>query len=161
MSASPTKEIYILDTNVLFGLSLWIPIKLNTIFWSKLESALQSGEWILLDVVVGEVTHEGDLKKWCKEQKKNGLVINISDEDRNRAVEINNTYRMIDDTTQKSTVDTYLIAHAEANNLIVFSRESPRGNDTQLYKIPDVCDILKVQHTKSPERFYRAIGYKN
>lgn len=161
MNALPTKKTYILDTNILFGFSLWIPINLNKVFWSKLESALQSGGWILLDVVVSEVKYDEDLKKWCAEQKKNGLIKSISDDDRNRAVEINNAYKMIDETTQKSTVDTYLIAHAEANGYIILSRESSRFKDADLYKIPDVCNILNVQHTSKPEHFYKAIGYKN
>jgi len=161
MSALPTKKLYVLDTNILIGLSVWIPISLNKIFWSKLEDSLQNGDWILLDVVVDEIKYDEDLKKWCKEQKKKGLIKNISDDDRNRGIEINNTYKMIDTTTQKSTVDTYLIAHAETNGLTVLSRESPRIKDTDLYKIPDVCELLKIDCIKKPKLFLEAIGYRN
>jgi len=161
MTAPHEKRIFLLDTNILINFSVWMPITLNRVFWQKLEEALQSGAWILLDVVVGEVKYDEDLKKWCSGQVKKGLVKSISDENRNRAVEINNTYKMIDETTQKSTVDTYLIAYAEEHKLVVFSRESQRFNNTDLYKIPDVCDLLKIKNIKKPKAFLEDIGFKN
>ena len=115
---------------------------------------------LLLDAVVREIKYNSELEKWCKEQGKAGLVKNITDVNKARAVEINNQYKMIDETTQKSTVDTYLIAYAEANSLVVFSREGPKGNGDVLYKIPDVCDKLKIKRIRKPEDFMVAIGYK-
>jgi hypothetical protein len=162
MTGFPQKRKYILDANVLFGFSLWLPIELNREFWATLEESLRRGDWVLLDVVVGEVKFDnGGLKKWCEKQSKNGLVKNISDDHKNRAIEINNTYKMIDEFTQKSTVDTFLIAYAEEQKLVVFSREGRRINENGLYKIPDVCDILKIQVTRSPKVFLEAIGYKS
>lgn len=161
MTTEEAKKIFICDTNVLIRFSVWVPITLNGFFWSALEKALEDGKWTLLDVVVNEIKYEGDLKKWCKQQEKKGLVKKISSDDRNRAVEINNTYKMIDEITKKSTVDTYLVAYAEKNKLVVFSEESPRVNNTQLYKIPDVCSELKIERTRKPEVFLKAIGFKN
>lgn len=66
---------------------------------------------------------------------------------------------MIDATSGKSEVDTYLIAYAEANNLGIFSRESRRENSRTLYKIPDVCDILNIKHIHSPRFFLEEIGF--
>lgn len=161
MNASPQKKIYVLDTNILIGFYQWIPIDLNKNFWTKFEESLKKGEWVLLDVVVDEIKFENDLKKWCVEQKKNSLVKNIDENCRNRGVEINNAYKMIDEATQNSTADTYLIAYAEANNLVIFSREGRRTKDTDLYKIPDVCDILKIEVIRNPIVFLRTIGFKN
>lgn len=80
MSTPQEKKVYILDANILFGFSLWMPIALNKNFWEKLGEALQNGDWILLDVVVDEVKHDNNgLKKWCEEQRKMGLVKNVSD----------------------------------------------------------------------------------
>jgi len=153
----------LVDTNILIGFSLWKPIslQLNDIFWNELENALKSGGWVLLDVVMNEVNSgfDGDLKKWCKQQAKNGLVQKLNNDHRQRAVDINNQYPMIDQATQKSTVDTYLIAYAEANGLGVFSREAPRTNADELHKIPDVCDALGIKRLRQPKAFLKAIGF--
>jgi hypothetical protein len=161
MNTISTITKYLVDTNVLIGFSLWKPISLNfnSIFWSKFSDALKNGEWVLLDVVANEVQYDTDLVKWCKEQKKNGLVTKIEDENRSRAVEINDQYKMIDGATGKSEVDTYLIAYAEANNIGIFSRESFRKNAGELYKIPDVCQLLNIKRTNKPKTFLRAIGF--
>jgi len=162
MTASQEKSAYLLDANILFGFSLWMPIDLNKNFWDKLEESLRNGDWILLDVVVAEIAYDNDgLKKWCDAQKKHGLVVTIGDDIKNRAVEINNTYKMIDETTQKSAVDTYLVAYAEKHQMIVFSREALRIDNTKPYKIPDVCNALKIQWIRRPKRFLGAIGFKN
>jgi hypothetical protein len=159
MSAA-TPKIYVLDANILFELSLWLPIDLNKVFWDKLDEALKTGKCILLDVVFGEIKYENDgLKKWCEARKS--LIRSIDDSHRTRAAEINNKYKMIDETAQRSTVDTYLIAYAEANKLVVFSREGRRKNNTDLYKIPDVCGALHVQVLRVPREFFEEIGYKN
>lgn len=161
MVNNPTKIKYLLDTNVLIGFSLWKPIslKLNDVFWLEFSNALEKDKWVLLDVVAKEVKFDKDLIKWCKEQTKKGLVKKIDDVNRNRAVEINNQYNMIDQSTYKSTVDTYLIAYAEANNLGIFSRESPRIKPTDLYKIPDVCQALSISRINKPKVFLKEIGF--
>jgi hypothetical protein len=155
-------KVYVLDTNVLVSLSLWLPIVLNGNFWSVLEEGLQSGKWVLLDVVVDEIKHDNDgLKKWCEAQKKKGLLKSINTAHKSRAVEINNQYKMIDETTLRSTVDTYLIAYAEANGLVVLSRERFKDPSEALFKIPDVCQALNVKMIRRPREFFEAIGYRN
>lgn len=162
MITAEGKRIYILDANILFGFSLWIPIDLNKNFWTKLEESLQNGDWILLDIVVDEIKYDNDgLKAWCKKQGKRDFIKRINEDHRNRGIEINNTYKMIDETTQKSTIDTYLIAYAEANELVVFSREGFRTSKTDLYKIPDVCKALNIEMTRMPKDFLGVIGFKN
>lgn len=155
------KTKYLLDTNILIGFSLWKPISLtfNNPFWSKLEETLVNKEWVLVDAVVDEVMYDKDLKKWCKEQVKNGLVDKITDDDRARAVEINNQYPMINQASGNSTVDTYLLAYAERNGCGIFSRESPRGNTSNPYKIPDVCNELKISRISKPKAFLKEIGF--
>ena len=155
-----TETKFLVDTNVLIGFSLWIPIPLNGGFWNKLEEALKNDKWVLVDVVVKEIKYNSDLEKWCKKQENKGLVKKICDDNKYKAIKINNQYKMIDEVTHKSTVDTYLIAYAEANNLGIFSRESPRANSTDLYKIPDVCDKLKIERIKQPMVFFKKIGFK-
>ena len=162
MNESAPEKIYVLDTNVLFDLSLWLPIDLNKVFWSKFEESLQNGKWILLDAVANEIKGENDgLKKWCDDQKRKGLVKTVEAGHRARGIEINNTYPMIDQTTQRSVVDTYLIAYAEANGLVVFSREGFRKKTTDLYKIPDVCRALNVKILRTPREFFEMLDYRN
>jgi len=161
MTNNGAKIKYLLDTNVLIEFSVWKPISLNLNkdFWTGFETALRKNDWILLDVVAGEVKYDNDLIGWINNQKKNGLVEKIKTDDRDRAAEINNSYKMIDEITFKSTVDTYLIAYAEANNLGIFTRENHRKNMAELYKIPDVCDLLKIKHIKRPKIFLQEIGF--
>lgn len=161
MITSSTKIKYLIDTNVLIGFSLWKPIslKLNSDFWLELSNTLKNGEWILLDVIANEVQYDPDLVKWCKEQKKNGLVTKIEDAHRDRAVELNDQYKMIDGDTGKSEADTYLLAYAEDKSLGIFSRESHRKNSTDLYKIPDVCHLLGIKSTNKPKTFLKEIGF--
>lgn len=157
---STARTVYILDTNVLINFSIWIPIPLNTTFWTKMEEYLRNGDWVLLDVVANEVKW-GELKNWCKQQKSAGLVRAITDDHRNRATEINNTYPMIDSTSQKSTVDTFLVAYAEDNGLTVFTREGSRVSQAGLHKIPEVCTALGLNCIKDPHSFLTAIGFSN
>ena len=152
---------YVMDTNTLIGFSTWNPINLNKNFWDKLGVALEEGKWVLLDVVVKEVLFGQQLKDWCKKQKGKNLITDLTQGDRDKAIEINNKYPMIDQNTYKSTVDTYIIAHASNNNIAVFSRETYKTSNETLYKIPDVCKELKILHTKKPEDFLESIGFRN
>jgi predicted nucleic acid-binding protein len=157
MSEETEKQlVYLLDTNVLIDLALWLPIDIYQKTWSQIEDALQKQKWLLLDVVVAEI-RGGKLKDWCKAQKTNGFVSKLGANERSRGVDINNTYQMIDTITQKSTVDTYLVAYAERNGLTIFTREAQRKNPQELYKIPEVCDLLNVKFTRNPKDFYRHI----
>jgi len=161
MISKPITAEYVIDTNTLIGFYTWVPISLNKIFWDKLEVALKEKRWILLDVVVKEILHPKPLADWCKKLKNGGLVTDINDDDRNKAIDINNQYQMIDQDTHKSTVDTYIIAYALNNKKAVFSRETYKTNNDTLYKIPDVCTLFKIEHTKRPEDFLNSIGFTN
>lgn len=161
MINNPTKIKYLLDTNILINFYKWKPIslKLNDFFWSELSRKLKEGKWILLDIVVKEITYKNELKNWCDEQVKNGLVTKTDDSIKTRGAEINNLYEMINQSSGKSTADTYIIAYAEANGLGIFTQESERVDDTELYKIPDVCDKLNIKHTKYPIVFLKEVGF--
>lgn len=160
MSNSTEKTKYLLDTNILIGFSIWAPIYFHNDFWSKLADFLEKGGWVLLNVVVEEIKYNESLQKWCKEQKRKGLVKSIGENDKNRAVEINNQYKMIDDATQNSVADPYLIAYAEANKLSIVTREVHKEEGETLWKIPDVCKALNIEVIKKPEAFLKKIGFQ-
>lgn len=159
MSIDANQTIYVVDANILFGFSIWNPLEFKPAFWSKFEKALEDKKWVLLDVVVGEVIYEGELKKWCKQQKDKGLVTAIDDEIRNLAVEVNNKYQMINTETGNSSVDPFIIAYASKNGLGIFTREIYKTPGESLFKIPDVCALLKIPYIKNPTRFMKSIGF--
>lgn len=161
MSIEEGQKKYVVDTNFLIGFALWNPFKFSTDFWDRITELLVEGKWILLDVVADEVKYEPDLKKWIKEQKHNHRVVKIDDDVRNRASEINNKYKMIDEISGKSEADTYIIAYAEINGFSVVSRESPRVNSNDLYKIPDVCKLLNIEHIRRPGTFMKKLDFNN
>lgn len=161
MNSPASKSIYLLDTNVLIDFALFHPISLCKSFWQKLETSLSNKEWVLLDVVIDEIKYNPELLNWCNNQKKKGFVNSVSDDNRNRGAEINNTYKMVDDVTGNSSTDPYLIAYAEEHKLTLFTRESNRRTSSDLYKIPDVCQLLKVPCIKRPIVFLKSIGYSN
>ena len=161
MTDSRKIQVYVVDTNILINFSVWIPIKLNKFFWSFMEDSLKDGKWVLLDIVVNEIQFDIDLVAWCQKQKRNGLVRKISIDDRKRGIEINRDHPMIDQATMKSETDTYLIAYAERNAMVVFSREGFKKPTETLFKIPDVCKILKIFCFKKPQKYLDAIGFSN
>ena len=95
MNTVAKRKIYVLDTNVLIGFSLWLPISLNNVFWTKTAESLKNGDWVLLDAVIKEIKYSDPLAKWCKEQHQKGLVQTITEYHKARGVAINNQYKMI------------------------------------------------------------------
>lgn len=163
MIISPTRKIYLLDTNVLIELAIWHPVLICENFWSYLASSLMKGEWILTDEVVKEVgiRYQPELTKWCRAAEMAGHTRKISDANRDRGLEINKLCPIIDAKSYKSIVDTHLIAFAEEHGLTVFTREKHKSEAKELNKIPDVCHVLKIDWTREPEVFLSAISYKN
>ena len=157
---SQNDTVYILDTNFLIDFHKWMPRSTFPVFWQELERTLQEGKWVLLDVVVAEVNREGPLKQWCAKQTQRGLALKVTDTDKLAGAGINNQYPMIDVNSGRSTTDTYIIAHAKANSYGIVSGEAPRVTSSDLYKIPDVCDELKIPKIWRPEAFYRKMGIK-
>ncbi|HOZ53586.1 MAG: DUF4411 family protein [Patescibacteria group bacterium] len=155
---------YLLDSNILIGFALWKPmsLELNKFFWNKLSQLLKEKKWFLLDCVVQEIekTFDQDFKKWCKKQVEDGLVCKNTEDDKKRAISINNSYKMIDDITGKSEVDTYLLAFAERNGLGVFSMEKQKTPTDALFKIPDVCNFLGIKRISKPKAFLESVGFK-
>jgi Domain of unknown function (DUF4411) len=161
MSTQNKKTVYVLDTNILINFGLFVPVRLNPVFWDRLETLLIAGDWVLLDAVVGEVKHGNNLKAWCKKQTQNGHVKTIETKHKIRGAQINNQYQMVAQHSFKSEVDTYIIAYAEEHGLGVFTREGYRdvSDPAALYKIPDVCKELGIKFERIPEKFLKEIGF--
>ena len=152
--------VYVVDSNFLICFDKWVPQSHFPKFWNELERTLQEGKWILLDIVVAEVSGEKSLKKWCEKQKNAGLVTKITDADKLAGAQINNDYPMIDVASGRSENDTYLLAHAKANGYGVVSDEVQRKNGNELYKIPDVCAELNIIRRRKASAFFSEVGIK-
>jgi Domain of unknown function (DUF4411) len=163
MMFPPAKKIYVLDTNVLIDFAIWHPISLSKVFWECFALNLDKGNWILVDEVVWEIKskYQPELAQWCKDAEMAGRVRKISDDNRNRGLAINKLHPIINTASNKSIVDTYLIAFAEENSLTIFTREARKDIGAPLNKIPNVCDALKVDYIREPEVFLNAIGYNS
>ena len=159
MNSEAKQPVYVVDTNVLIGFSTWNPLEFKSEFWSKFEKALEDKKWVLLDVIVDEIIYDSELKRWCKRQRDSGLVTVIDDEIKNLATEINNKYKMINTETGNSSVDPFVVAFASKNGFGICTREIYKTNGESLFKIPDVCDILKIPCIKNPTRFMKSIGF--
>lgn len=154
-----TKKVYLVDTSVLIGFVNWLPFKYHQKFWDKLALALENGQWTLLDIVVNEITYPKALKDWCEDQRKKGLVKKIDPLDKDRGIDINNQYPMIDQSSFKSETDTYIIAYAERNGLKIISAEREKYPHEVLFKIPDTCNLLGIKNTRRVEDLLDDIGY--
>ncbi len=161
MNIDDSRKVYVVDTNVLVEFCHWCPFKFSSAFWSQLENFLDSGKWILLDVVVDEIKYPKEIKKWAQNQKDKGVVVALDEKVRERAVEINDQYPMIDEASGKSEVDTYIVAYAEINNLLIFTREGSRKDNHELYKIPDVCRELGVGYIRKAHLFMQDLEFSS
>ncbi len=161
MSNAERDRVFVLDTNILIEMDRWMPFKLCPEFWKHLEQALHGGKWVLLDVVVKEVTYPQELVDWCKKQKDVGYVTKIGDDHKQRGADINSRHPMIDQASGKSESDTYIIAYAEMTGKVVFSREGGKKQNEALFKIPDVCKLLNVPSIREPLEFYEKIGFSS
>ena len=149
---------YIIDTNTIAKFAYWLPLAMHSDFWNKMENKLHNGEWVLLDCVVGEIKYFGhELNIWMKKQKN--FVTKITQKDFLKAAEINNSYPMIEQSTGRSTVDTYIVAHALNNGLGILSQENSRRLGEKLYKIPDTCSLYNIPCIKRPDTFLKKINY--
>lgn len=155
---SQQKTVYVIDSNFLINFDKWIPQSVCSKFWSELERTLKEGKWILLDVVVKEVSRESTLKKWCEKQKQNGLVTKITDADKLAAAQLNRDYPMIDPASGRSEGDTYILAHAKAGGYGIASDESLRRSTSDPYKIPDVCAKLGIIRRRKAVALFADLG---
>ena len=142
---------YVIDTNILISFRIFTPMNIHKTFWNRMTDAVKQGKLIFIQDVAEECK-DPFLKLWLKTVSNS--VTRIDDNLRNRAIEINNQYPMIDrtSTTIKSQADPVIIAFAEKNKDIVFSHEKNRKKDDDLYKIPDVCEILKIRCVRWPDK---------
>ena len=161
INTSSNNKIYVLDTNILIELNIWLPLEFFPNFWNLLEKSIENDKCIILDVVAEEIKAPTELKKWVQKQKNK--IIKITNPDIKKAIDINYKYKMIDDSG-KSDTDTKIIAYIEnqnnKNEYVLFTREGNRKREMDLYKIPDVCKVFNINCIRYPKNgFYKHINY--
>ena len=141
---------YLLDTNVFIsGAKFYYPMKVFPGFWDWLEYEHKIGEFILIDRVFHELQGGDDLAIWTRERLKpvsanireyldviqcaDGKVLNQSGE----------RYRREAMEKFAKCADSYLIAHAKAENCIVVTYEKDAQSPKNV-KIPTICEDLQV-----------------
>ncbi len=154
---------YILDTNILINLKVFLPPSKFKLFYEKLFTATENKKVVLLDCVYGELKKGSnqELDSFLEDCKKNALVEATIHLIQNSA-EINDKYPMIDQVSKKSEADPVIIAYCNqdpASNILL-TREGYRRGVSELYKIPDVCKEMGIKFERSMNKFYEHIEYK-
>ncbi len=163
---APHQNQYVIDANILINFSIFAPPSTHKTFWMNMEEAVNTDKIIIIRDVADECKY-GFINAWVEQFEATGKIINVNDKVKQRSLNINNTFKMITQVNNssgqsisKSEADPVIIAYAEANKYIVFTREGEQwvglnkpltSSHKQTMKIPAVCRELKVKLERSPE----------
>lgn len=154
---------YVLDTNILINLKVFLPPSKFGLFYKKLFITIESKKVILLDCVYEELKRgqNKELNSFLADCKNNGLIENTTSLIE-KSVEINDKYKMIDEISKKSQADPVILAYCNQDNInnILLTREGYKKLSDELYKIPDVCKELNIKYDRKMNNFYEHIDYK-
>ena len=155
---------YLIDANILISLDIFTPREYHLDFWAGLKEQIAKGNIILLDVIYDECKSP-HLKKWLdKEIKAAGLITPVSTDIKNKGLALNKKYGIITKDAVgriKSAADTYLIAYAKKNGLVIFTYESKRRDVQAPMKIPDVCDAQKVPYQRLTRHVMNVLKFRS
>lgn len=139
---------YILDTNVLISAyRTKYPFDVMPSFWKNLLLLASKVQLILIDEVENEIKKNEDaLNNWLQTNKDKFIFLQSDD------FKVIDSYRLIiqgviedEQYTEKakedyaSSADSWVIAHAHANNYIIVTEEVYDKNIKRRIKIPNVC----------------------
>ena len=150
------RKPYIIDTNILINFRIFTPMSVHVTFWKQFNEAVENGTIIIIREVADECK-DSEINEWVKSQR-----IIETDDVQKRAIEIDDKYHLITqkEGITKSAADPVIIAYAEKNNGIVFTREAKRKLDDTPMKIPDVCEALSIKYQRWPDQFFKNIKFK-
>ena len=152
---------YVIDTNILINLIIYLPIEHHPTFWKWLERQIKEGHIIILDVVAEECKH-GNIKKWVYGAAVKRYIVN-TDDLMTSAAEIEKEYKLItkEEDIIKSKADPIIIAYAQKNSGVgVFTQERKKKPGETQNKIPDVCEALGVPYDRWPEKVWKVLHFK-
>ncbi|MDR1581802.1 MAG: DUF4411 family protein [Prevotellaceae bacterium] len=150
---------YLWDTNCLIEAARkWYPFDIAPGFWEAVVLSNQKGHVFTLDKVVSEI-NEGKIYDWLKSIPRFALQTNTA---------VLLEYKNVVDYVQKSAIytehhkrrfasgaDGYLIACAKTYNMTVVTQETRVPNNSQVIKIPNLCEQFCVPYIALPEMIKR------
>ena len=152
-----SKKSYVIDTNILINFRIFTPMSIHITFWKQLSEAVTNKTIVIIRDVADECK-DREIEPWVNRQE----VTEISDDIRERAIEINNKYLLIteEDGIKKSKADPVIIAYAEKNQSVVFTQEAKRKSNSDPMKIPDVCNALSIRCERWPDKVFEDINFR-
>lgn len=140
---------YSIDTSAI--LDAWVrhyPLDTFPSFWSNFKNFANSKTGIASELIKHELKKKDDgCYKWFTENNLDHFFIDIDDRVQEYVVELlknPNYQRLVEDRKGINGADPFVIAHAQADNLIVVTGERATNNPVKP-KIPDVCRELDIQ----------------
>lgn len=163
MNDANIKRKYILDTNILINLKVFLPPSRFKLFYKKLFIATVNIKVVLLDCVYEELKkgNNKELNSFLADCQNANLVestVHLIA----YSVEVNDKYKMIDEISKKSQADPIIIAYCNQDSInnVLLTREGYKKPSDELYKIPDVCTKMNIKCERSMNNFYEHIDYK-
>lgn len=137
---------YSIDTSSL--VAAWTeryPIENFPTFWERMDELIETGVIVASKEVLLEMKRRDEaLHKWFKDRED--MFIEIDDDTQEKVIEIMTNFpKMVDERTNKSAGDPWVIAVAEAHNdqLAVVTEE--KGGSAKRPTIPVVCEARDVR----------------
>lgn len=136
--------VYSLDTSAL--LSAWwrtYPPDLFPTLWDNIDGLVQSGVVIASEEVLEELKKQDDeVLAWANQRAS--MFVAIDEQVQQVVGTILQSYpRLIDNRTNRSGADPFIIALAAVKGCTVLTDERPTGSQTRP-KIPDVCSGMGI-----------------
>ena len=136
---------YSFDTSAI--LNTWrrhYPPDLFPTLWEKLESLIDSGIAVATEEVLEELRRKDDeIYNWAT--RHSDMFIPIDEMIQYRVLGVMNEFpRLVDNQTNRSGADPFVVALAQLHDLTVVTYEE-RTHSARRPKIPDVCDSLNLR----------------
>lgn len=159
---------YLLDANVLITAYRFnYPMDVVPTFWEKLLEKGKEGTFALIDFIIEEVYVKEDLlKEWVKNNLDYIEILESNDPNVINSYQLlmeyvnnNNHYKQSAKDEYASSADSWLLAHAHANNYIIVTQETYDPNIKIRVKIPNICHKFGISYITTID-FLRETGIK-
>jgi len=145
---------YCIDTSaILDGWVRYYPPDVFCAVWARLDALIHSGDLVACEEVLHELEKKDDQAySWAKQRRCmfKPLDDSVQDEATNLLTRFS---RMAEEVAHgRSTGDPFIIAFAKVNNLVMVTGEKSKPTSQ---KIPDVCDVLGIEHIRLLDLFRR------
>ncbi len=136
---------YSFDTSTIVnGWRRYYPPELFPSLWTNIESLIASGSAVATEAVLWELEKKDDeIHEWAIEHSE--MFVPIDEFIQYSVTDILGEFpRLLDNRSNRSGADPFVIGLAQINDLIVVTYEE-KTNSLQCPNIPDVCEELGVR----------------